>query len=124
MLKFDFIYFLHFKYIKMSCIKETKFKQIESRSKVTLSGENKQLFDYYVYTDGACSNNGSLNAKAGIGIYFGENDIRNVSQPVVGKQSNNTAELGSFIVLFDIGLFVKSVMISRSFIFTPPPPLF
>jgi DNA-binding transcriptional regulator GbsR (MarR family) len=32
--------------------------------------------DYYVYTDGACSKNGKLNAKAGIGIYFGENDKR------------------------------------------------
>ena len=26
--------------------------------------------DYYVYTDGACVNNGKKNAKAGIGIYF------------------------------------------------------
>jgi ribonuclease HI len=51
--------------------------------------------DYYVYTDGSCSNNGKPYAKAGIGIYFGEGDPRNVSQPVTGKQSNNTAELGA-----------------------------
>lgn len=49
--------------------------------------------EYYVYTDGACSRNGRSNAEAGIGIYFGENDARNVSRRVVGKQSNNTAEL-------------------------------
>lgn len=53
--------------------------------------------DYFVYTDGACSNNGYDNAKAGIGIFFGENDPRNVSQLVHGKQSNNTAELTAII---------------------------
>jgi ribonuclease HI len=58
--------------------------------------------EYYVYTDGACINNGKANAVAGIGIYFGENDPRNVSQRVVGKQSNNTGELGAFLVLYDI----------------------
>lgn len=49
--------------------------------------------EYYVYTDGSCSNNGRPNAAAGIGIYFGENDARNVSQRLEGKQSNNVAEL-------------------------------
>ena len=58
--------------------------------------------EYYVYTDGACVNNGKPNAVAGIGIYFGENDRRNVSRRVVGKQSNNTGELGAFLVLYDI----------------------
>lgn len=47
----------------------------------------------FVYTDGACSNNGRGNAKAGIGIYFGENDPRNVSRRLDGKQTNNIAEL-------------------------------
>lgn len=58
--------------------------------------------DYYVYTDGACANNGKENAVAGIGIYFGENDPRNVSQKVVGKQTNNTAELGAILHAYDI----------------------
>ena len=49
--------------------------------------------DYYVYTDGACSKNGTRVASAGIGIYFGENDRRNVSEKLVGKQTNNLAEL-------------------------------
>ena len=51
----------------------------------------------YVYTDGSCINNGKANAKAGIGIYFGENDSRNVSRKFKGKQSNNTAELTALI---------------------------
>jgi len=55
-----------------------------------------------VFTDGACSMNGSTNAKAGIGVYFGENDKRNVSKRIKGKQSNNTAELSAVIEVFSI----------------------
>jgi ribonuclease HI len=58
--------------------------------------------DYYVYTDGSCSNNGRKNASAGIGIYFGENDLRNVSKKIEGKQTNNTAELSAIIETFYI----------------------
>jgi len=62
----------------------------------------KDEFDYYVYTDGACSNNGKPHAKAGIGIYFGVDDARNVSAPINGKQSNNTAEIGAILHLYGI----------------------
>lgn len=58
--------------------------------------------DYYVYTDGACANNGQTNAMAGMGIYFGDDDPRNVSRKVEGKQSNNTAELGAIIEAYTI----------------------
>lgn len=51
----------------------------------------------YVYTDGACINNGKRNAKAGIGIFFSENDKRNTSARLDGKQSNNCAELEAII---------------------------
>ena len=56
----------------------------------------------YVYTDGACTNNGHKNASAGIGIYFGDDDQRNVSSKIDGKQSNNTAELSAIIRTYDI----------------------
>lgn len=56
----------------------------------------------YVYTDGACSNNGHADAIAGIGIYFGPQDSRNVSQRIDGKQTNNTAELGAILHLYTI----------------------
>ena len=56
----------------------------------------------YVYTDGACSNNGKPGAKAGMGIFFGVDDPRNVSRKVEGKQSNNTAELGAIIEVYSI----------------------
>jgi len=55
-----------------------------------------------VYIDGACSNNGKPNAVAGYGVYFGDNDPRNESKRVVGKQSNNTGELTAFIRCIEI----------------------
>jgi ribonuclease HI len=51
----------------------------------------------YIFTDGACNNNGKKYAEASIGIYFGENDSRNVSEKIEGKQTNNTAELKAVI---------------------------
>ena len=58
--------------------------------------------DYYVYTDGACSNNGFKNAKAGYGVYFGEKNPRNISKKIVGKQTNNVAELTAVIEAYYI----------------------
>tara|TARA_B100001094_G_scaffold143638_1_gene139137 strand:- start:8251 stop:8853 length:603 start_codon:yes stop_codon:yes gene_type:complete len=55
-----------------------------------------------VFTDGSCSNNGFSNAKAGIGIYFSEDDPKNVSKKIEGKQTNNTAELSAIIEVFKI----------------------
>ena len=56
----------------------------------------------YVYTDGACRDNGYTGARAAIGIYFGHQDPRNVSQRIEGKQTNNTAELGAILHLYTI----------------------
>jgi ribonuclease HI len=82
-------------------------------------GENMTNPDYYVYTDGACSNNGKKDASAGIGIYFGENDPRNISEKIDGKQTNNTAELTALIRVYtllekDILLGKKIVVVSDS----------
>lgn len=58
--------------------------------------------DYYVYTDGACVNNGKPNAMSGIGIFFGKDDSRNVSSTIEGKQTNNTAELTAILNTYSI----------------------
>ena len=55
-----------------------------------------------VFTDGACSNNGRKNARAGIGIYFGPNDKRNISERIEGIQTNNRAELLAILEVFNI----------------------
>lgn len=46
-----------------------------------------------VYTDGACSKNGRLGATAGVGVFWGPDDARNVSRPTKGLSTNNVAEL-------------------------------
>jgi len=55
-----------------------------------------------VYTDGACSNNGRSNARAGFGVYFGKDDPRNVSEAYKGPQTNNVAELLAIIKALSI----------------------
>lgn len=45
------------------------------------------------WCDGACSNNGKANARAGFGVYFGEDDPRNLSERLDGDQTNQRAEL-------------------------------
>ena len=37
------------------------------------SSDTKNLKTLYIYTDGSCINNGKVNAKGGIGIYYGDN---------------------------------------------------
>ena len=54
-----------------------------------------------VYTDGSCDEPGNPNAKAGIGIFFGLNDSRNVSHELKGKNlSHNIAELTAILNVF------------------------
>jgi ribonuclease HI len=89
--------------------KNALFKKFETKEEADAfiqSNNEKQVIDfipeYYVYTDGACSNNGKNNALAGIGIFFGINDIRNISKKIEGKQTNNTAELSAIIETYFI----------------------
>lgn len=56
----------------------------------------------YIYTDGACIHNGKKYAKAGIGIFFGLDDKRNISERIIGKQTNNAAELEAILRVFKI----------------------
>lgn len=46
-----------------------------------------------VYTDGCCLNNGTSNARAGYGIWYGPSDPRNKYGRLPGKQTNQCAEL-------------------------------
>ena len=71
-------------------------------SKDTLSKDTLSKDTINVFTDGACSHNGSVKAKAGMGVYFSEGDPRNVSKRIVGKQSNNTGELSAILEVFTI----------------------
>jgi len=71
---------------------------------ITITQTEPQRPDYYVFTDGACSNNGKPTAKAGIGVFFGPDDPRNISRPLDPgiKQTNNTAELTAIIQAYSV----------------------
>ncbi|KAJ7042162.1 ribonuclease H-like domain-containing protein [Mycena alexandri] len=43
--------------------------------------------------DGACSNNGTSSARAGVGIFFGPNSPHNISEPISGPQTSQRAEI-------------------------------
>lgn len=96
---------------------------LEAESETCSNHSDNMIFepDYYVYTDGACSNNGGRDAKAGIGIFFGVDDARNVSLRLgSGKQTNNVAELTALIHTYkiiepDIVLGKRIVIVSDSF---------
>lgn len=85
-------------------VKNAKFKKFNNEKEANqfLTSNNKInkeniVPDYYVYTDGACSKNGAKDAIAGIGIYFGKDDIRNISKKIDLKPTNNVAELSAMI---------------------------
>ncbi|GAV02111.1 hypothetical protein RvY_12714-2 [Ramazzottius varieornatus] len=46
-----------------------------------------------VYTDGCCHNNGQEGALAGIGVYWGADSPLNIAEPLVGRATNNRAEI-------------------------------
>ncbi|XP_026088579.1 ribonuclease H1 isoform X1 [Carassius auratus] len=46
-----------------------------------------------VYTDGCCTANGKIGARAGIGVYWGRDHPLNVAERLPGRQTNQRAEL-------------------------------
>lgn len=59
-----------------------------------------------VFTDGSTINNGSKNAKGGVGVFFADNDSRNISKSIVnsngnGKVTNNICELIGVILAIE-----------------------
>ena len=62
-------------------------------------GTNQRHNTIEIYTDGACFNNGKQNARCGAGIWFGENDQRNLAIRTPGRhQSNQIGELTATIL--------------------------
>lgn len=78
----------------------------ETVSKKVLSSSKTKETDIPVtiYIDGASSNNqNQALAKAGVGVWFGDNDLRNVSEKLQGpQQTNNRAELTAAIRALEI----------------------
>jgi ribonuclease HI len=56
--------------------------------------QTKKFKNIRVFTDGSCKSNGKANAKAGIGIYFPNNEFENVSEAFTQQPiTNQRAEL-------------------------------
>ena len=45
-----------------------------------------------VFTDGSAINNGSKNAKGGVGVFFADNDPRNISKSIVNSNGNGNSK--------------------------------
>jgi len=75
---------------------------------------------FIIYTDGACSNNGLHNAKAGVGIHFSpknKNKFEDVSLKLdIEKPTNNKAEL--LAILMTLELCDKNNINDKIIIFT------
>lgn len=86
--------------------KDAQFKKFKTKQEANdyigemEPNETKPTETTFVYCDGSCIHNGLPNAKAGIGIYFGDNDPRNVSECISGN-TNNIAELCAMIRVYD-----------------------
>jgi len=91
---------------KREAHKKPKYKKFATREEAALFAEKgstvDENFDIVVYTDGACSKNGKEGAKGGYGVFFGLNDPRNTSGRIVGKATNNIAELTAIIKALEI----------------------
>ncbi|KAI6043465.1 ribonuclease H-like domain-containing protein, partial [Pisolithus marmoratus] len=69
------------------------------RSTLAPDAEAKE-FDV-VYCDGACKGNGQAGSIAGIGVWWGHNDPRNLSERCPGDQTNNRAELIAIVHILE-----------------------
>ncbi|KNZ76361.1 Ribonuclease H [Termitomyces sp. J132] len=54
-----------------------------------------------VYCDGACKGNGQLGSVAGVGVWWEENDPRNIAERCPGDQTNNRAELIAIVRMLE-----------------------
>ncbi|KAF3919884.1 hypothetical protein ABW21_db0204756 [Orbilia brochopaga] len=65
-----------------------------------------------IYTDGSSLMNGSASARAGVGIWFGPGDKRNLSEPLNDpKATNNRAELSAILRAIEIAPKHREILI-------------
>ena len=73
---------------------KSSMREYGSATRTAPQNHAQQTQETTVYTDGACINNGDEDAAAGLGVWYGEEDERNLSMRVpIPQQSNQTGEL-------------------------------
>ncbi|WQF81373.1 Putative large ribosomal subunit protein bL9/RNase H1 [Colletotrichum destructivum] len=77
-----------------------------------LSVEPETKIYTQVYTDGSSLGNGTAGSVAGVGVYFGPNDPRNVSERLEGElQTNQRAELTAILRAFQLSPLTQPIEI-------------
>lgn len=65
-----------------------------------------------IYTDGSSLSNGRAGANAGVGVWFGDRDARNISEPLAGpRQTNQRAELTAILRAINVSPTHRDVLI-------------
>lgn len=81
----------------------------------------------HIYTDGSCIDNGSstVEARGGVGVYFGDNDPRNISEPLpenMRPHTNQLAELYAICKALELCLILLSSCRLKEDRHPPPLP--
>ncbi|KAI5787074.1 ribonuclease H-like domain-containing protein [Geopyxis carbonaria] len=65
-----------------------------------------------IYTDGSALGNGKSASMAGVGVWFGDQDTRNISEPLLGpRQTNQRAELTAILRAINVAPIHREVLI-------------
>lgn len=67
-----------------------------------------------VYSDGACKGNGQFGSVAGVGVWWGRNDSRNIAERCPGDQTNNRAELIAIVRALETAPFSKRPLMIKT----------
>ncbi|KAH9486418.1 Ribonuclease H1 [Psilocybe cubensis] len=67
-----------------------------------------------VYSDGACKGNGKEGSYAGVGVWWGHNDPRNIAERCPGDQTNNRAELIAILRVLESTPQTKKPLLIRT----------
>lgn len=67
-----------------------------------------------VYSDGACKGNGQFGSVAGVGVWWGWNDPRNIAERCPGDQTNNRAELIAIVRALETAPFSQRPLMIKT----------
>ncbi|OLN95282.1 Ribonuclease H [Colletotrichum chlorophyti] len=81
-------------------------------SPVFINAHINQPAEVDAYTDGSSLGNGKDGSRAGVGVFFGRNDPRNISEPLQGEtQTNQRAELTAILRALQVMPLTQSMQI-------------
>ena len=78
---------------------EKYLKSEETRREIS---EDHRMNKLRVWIDGSTFGNGSKNPRSGIGVFWGDNDPRNLSERIPGIQTNNRAHIYAVIRALEV----------------------